>query len=171
MLPGLLYSELVYDVQRNIILEIIICLSPPSAAALLLRHALTMESLLQQATLLSILPVTHLPLHIIMLILLFECFIYLTIALWILDHRIIIIQFFRILDYMCNCLKCCMRNFSFERSNTPSQLYDTPKDTTNMNGINITTTKSIISVSNLCKTYKQTEVLNNINCRLNQGTN
>ena len=40
MLPGLLYVDLAFDVQRSVGVELLLCLSPPSAAALVLREVI-----------------------------------------------------------------------------------------------------------------------------------
>jgi ABC-type multidrug transport system ATPase subunit len=45
LLPGLLYFELAFDVQRSVSLELALCLLPPSAAALILRTLCGYEAL------------------------------------------------------------------------------------------------------------------------------
>jgi ABC-type multidrug transport system ATPase subunit len=45
MLPGLLYCDMAFDAQRTITTEMLLCLSPPSAAALVLRQVCALEAL------------------------------------------------------------------------------------------------------------------------------
>ena len=40
MLPGLLYFDLAFDLQRSMLLELVLCTLPPSAVALALRQVL-----------------------------------------------------------------------------------------------------------------------------------
>ena len=44
-LPGMVYYDLAFDVQRTVFMECVLCLLPPSACVLILRSLCTMESL------------------------------------------------------------------------------------------------------------------------------
>jgi ABC-type multidrug transport system ATPase subunit len=45
LLPGLLYGDLAFEVQRSLVIETLLCLSPVSGTALILRHLCATESL------------------------------------------------------------------------------------------------------------------------------
>jgi ABC-type multidrug transport system ATPase subunit len=76
MLPGLLYSDLVFDVQRSTQLELGLSLLPPSAVALLLREVFYVESMGAGATVQTRFPVSHTSLLSIMLVLVLDIVIY-----------------------------------------------------------------------------------------------
>lgn len=88
-----------FDVQRSIWLEMFISLSPPSAAALLLRYLCALESLQQETSFASSFPVSHTPVYFILGMLVAECFVYLNLSLWILDHGPHIASFFVLKDH------------------------------------------------------------------------
>lgn len=45
MLPGFLYFDLAFDIQRSIFVELLMSTLPPSAIALLLRHVFSHEAI------------------------------------------------------------------------------------------------------------------------------
>jgi ABC-2 type transport system ATP-binding protein len=76
MLPGLLYHDLIFDVQRSKALELGICFLPPSAIALLLRELFYLESMNSKATLRSSLPISNTSFKSILGVLLLDCALY-----------------------------------------------------------------------------------------------
>lgn len=70
-LPGMVYYDLAFDVQRTVLVESILCLLPPSAAIIILRSVCTMESLslplrLSTTSLVSNVPIAT---HMVLLVL------------------------------------------------------------------------------------------------------
>lgn len=63
MLPGLLYEDLIFDVQRSMSVELFICLLPPSGIAMILRKIFYSESMNIKASLSMTMPVSHTPLQ------------------------------------------------------------------------------------------------------------
>ncbi len=72
-LPGLLYFDLAFDVQRNTFVEVCISLLPPSGAALLLRHVCGTEALNAAATWGTLAHVSKTRLSTYVLVLLLDC--------------------------------------------------------------------------------------------------
>ena len=76
MIPGLLYFELAFDVQRSILLEFIICLLPSSAATLVLKSICSAEALSNPIDWLNEAPVTRTPLFHYDIFLFFDIILY-----------------------------------------------------------------------------------------------
>ena len=86
MLPGLLYVDLAFDVQRSVGVELLLSLSPPSAAALVLREVCSLEALAIAATWRTPAPISQTPLYAYSLVLLLDFVVYLLIALALVDY-------------------------------------------------------------------------------------
>jgi hypothetical protein len=76
MLPGLLYVDLAFDVQRSVWLELLMCLLPPSGAALVLREVCGLEALNIAAAWTSPSRISKTPIYAYTLVLLFDCVMY-----------------------------------------------------------------------------------------------
>ena len=86
MLPGLLYVDLAFDVQRSVGVELLLSLSPPSAAALVLREVCSLEALAIAAAWRTPAPISQTPLYAYSLVLLLDFVVYLLIALALVDY-------------------------------------------------------------------------------------
>ena len=80
MLPGLLYVDLAFDVQRSVWVEVLMCLLPPSAAALVLREVCALEALNISADWNYPAPISRTPVFVYTLVLLFDCILYCALA-------------------------------------------------------------------------------------------
>lgn len=86
MLPGSLYIDLAFDVQRSLQLELFLCLLPSSAAALLLRQLCSLESMQVSASFDYHAPISNTPLVAYALVLLLDCVLYHLLALYLMDR-------------------------------------------------------------------------------------
>jgi len=89
MLPGLLYFELAFDVQKSMFFELLLCLLPSCGAALILRLICGAEAMNVGVTWGYVTSVSDTPLYFYFLVLLFDVVLYTWIA-WIvceLPHR------------------------------------------------------------------------------------
>lgn len=76
LLPGLLYSDLAFDVQRSLWLELMLCLLPPSGAALVLREICANEALSIAVTWNFSSSISRTPMYLHVLVLVFDCILY-----------------------------------------------------------------------------------------------
>lgn len=76
MLPGLLYFDMAFDEQRTITTELLLCLSPPSAAAIVIRQLCSLESLGHGMKWTTLSPVANTPLFSYTYMLLFDIILY-----------------------------------------------------------------------------------------------
>lgn len=76
MLPGLIYFDMAFDDQRTIVTELLLCLSPPSAAALVLRQMCSLEALGHTTTWHTLSPGAETPLYCYTIMLLFDLLLY-----------------------------------------------------------------------------------------------
>lgn len=76
MLPGLLYFDMAFDSQRTIATELILCLSPPSAAALVLRQMCSLEALGYTMTWCTVSPGAKTPLYCYTMMLVVDAVLY-----------------------------------------------------------------------------------------------
>ena len=80
MLPGLLYFELAFDIQKSMLFEILLCLLPSCGAALVLRHVCAAEALNLGITWGYVTAVSGTPIYAYILVLCLDVFIYSGIA-------------------------------------------------------------------------------------------
>jgi hypothetical protein len=71
-LPGMVYYDLAFDVQRTLLVECVLCVLPPSAAIIILRSVCTMESLSLPLLLSTASLVANVPTFVHLLILTFD---------------------------------------------------------------------------------------------------
>ena len=76
MLPGLLYFDMAFDAQRSIVTELLLCLSPPSAAALILKQICALEALSHTTSWNTLSSVAETPLYCYSVMLFFDLFLY-----------------------------------------------------------------------------------------------
>lgn len=76
MIPGMLYFDLAFDVQRNIVIELFLCLLPPSAIAMIIRQVCAIEALGVNVTWTTLMIVSNCPLYYYVLILVFDTIIF-----------------------------------------------------------------------------------------------
>lgn len=87
MLPGLLYPDLAFDVQRTMWFELVICLLPPSATALVIRQICSLEALNIHSTWKYPAPVSNTPLYYYALMLAVDCVIYSVLAVYFISTQ------------------------------------------------------------------------------------
>ena len=80
-LPGMVYYDLAFDIQRTKLIECGLAFLPPSAAIIILRTLCTMESLSLPTLLTTRSLVSHVPLFVHMCILLIDCVLYFCLSL------------------------------------------------------------------------------------------
>jgi ABC-type nitrate/sulfonate/bicarbonate transport system ATPase subunit len=82
-IPGMVYYDLAFDVQRTALVEIMLCLLPPSAAIIILRSVCTMESLSLPLLLSTTSLVSNVPVLVHLIVLVFDGLFYFSVAiLW-----------------------------------------------------------------------------------------
>ena len=81
LLPGLLYSDLAFDVQRTAWVELLLCLLPASGAALVLREICANEALQIAVTWTFTSSISQAPMYAYALVLLLDCAIYYAVAI------------------------------------------------------------------------------------------
>ena len=80
MLPGILYYDLAFDMQRSFSMEVLLCLLPPSAAVMVMRSLCTMEALHSPLTWSTQAVVSNTPIHVYCAVLVFDFFLYCLVA-------------------------------------------------------------------------------------------
>jgi hypothetical protein len=80
MLPGMLYYDLAFDMQRSFTVEVLLCLLPPSAAVMTVRLLCTMEALHSPLTWSTNAVVSNTPLRVYGAMLVLDFFLYFIIA-------------------------------------------------------------------------------------------
>lgn len=88
MLPGMLYVDLAFDIQRSVYLELVICLLPPSAAAIIIRQVIGLESLHISAVWDYPAPISKTPLYYYTLMLLVDIALYTYLSLYLIDRKL-----------------------------------------------------------------------------------
>jgi hypothetical protein len=80
-LPGILYYDLAFDIQRTMQFECLLSMLPPSAAVIILRSVCTMESLSLPLLITTTSLVSNVPIYFHMLALCLDCLLYYILAL------------------------------------------------------------------------------------------
>lgn len=80
MLPGLLYFDLAFDVQRTFINEMFMCLLPPSGVALILRYLCSFEGSNVKVSWHTRVPISNTPMYWYIIMLVIDILLYLLVA-------------------------------------------------------------------------------------------
>lgn len=86
-LPGIVYYDLAFDVQRTVLIECILCVLPPSACVLILRSVCTMEALSSPLLLSTTSLVSHVPLFVHVGILTMDVVLFYALAVLCTDYQ------------------------------------------------------------------------------------